>query len=310
MKRLIMSVLLGQSLRHRAVALRPFEQKPVRAIAAVDGAERDISAMLFPISLNPLLLGIAAALSTPDKLTIRMEDREFSKLLGILRVTSAGSIERAAGKIALLRPAHASVRCIPPALLMQRYALAWRQAQRNLKDPHAFHMSFADLKALNVFYMMPRPVYLVSVVHKDASNIFPMDLVGALGDDRFLLALRLTSPSVELMRESGRIVVAGAPAAMKQQVYQLGAHHRKRSIDWGALPFAVEPSPDFGIPALSGPLGLSELEVLHSESVGSHMVFLTSVANRILGADEPQLCHVSDMYAHWRARHGRPFTDS
>ena len=171
-------------------------------------------------------------------------------------------------------------------------------------------MSFADLKALNVFYMMPRPVYLISVVHGEASNVFPMDLVGPLGDDLFLLALRLTSPSVELIGKSGRVVAASAPAAMKEQVYHLGAHHKKRSIDWDALPFAVEPSPVFAMPTLSGPVGLRELEVLHSEPVGSHMLFVTSVANQIGEADEPQLSHVSDMYAHWRARHGRSFADA
>ena len=310
MKRLILSVLLGQSIRHRPVALRRLEQQPVRAIATIDGGGRDITAMLFPISLNPLLLGIAPAVAIPDQPTIGFEDRQSSRLLGLLRAPNVGSIDHPRGKIAVLRPTHASVRCIPAPLLAWRYALAWRQAQRNLKDAHAFHMSFADLKALNVFYMMPRPVFLISVVHEDASNIFPMDLVGPLGGDLFLLALRLTSPSVELIRKSGRIVAAGAPAAMKEQVYRLGAHHKERSIDWDSLPFAVEPSPAFGIPTFSGPLGLRELEVLQSEPIGSHMLFVTSVANRIGAADEPQLCHVSDMYAHWRARHGRRFVDA
>ena len=266
--------------------------------------------MLFPISLNPLLLGLTPVVSMPDELIIRMEDRQSSKLLGSLRTTRVSSIEHPRGKIELLRPTHASVRCVPAPLAAWRYALAWRQSQSNLKDPRAFHMRFADLKALNVFYMMPRPVYLISAVHEDASNIFPMDLVGPLGDDLFLLALRLTSPSVELMRESGRIVAAAAPAAMKQQVYELGAHHKLRSIEWGALPFAIEPSPVFGMPTLSGPLDMRELEVLHNEPIGSHMVFVTTVANRTAGADTPQLCHVSDMHARWRERQRRPFRDA
>lgn len=310
MRRLIASVLFGQSLRHRPVALAPSEQKPVAAMAALDGAERDISAMLFPIALSPLLLGLASAEDAPAQLTIRMVDRASSQVLGSLDGIRAGAIDHPAGRITLLRPRHASVRCIRGALLGWRYALAWRQAQHNLKDPHAFHMSFADLRALNVFYMMPRPVYLISTVHADASNIFPMDLVGPLGEGMFLLALRLTSPSVELMRESGRIVAAGAPAAVKQAVYQLGNHHKKRSIDWDTLPVAVEPSPKFGIPTPSGPLGVRELEVIHSEPIGSHMLFVTTVAAQSSGADTPQLCHVSDMYAHWRAKHGRPFVDA
>ncbi len=219
-------------------------------------------------------------------------------------------MEFSGSRITLLRPTCKFVRCVPAPLLAWRYALAWKQARRNLRDPHAFHMSFADLLALNVFYMMPRPVYLISVVHEHASNIFPMDLVGPLGADRFLLALRLTSPSVELMRNSGQFVAAGAPAAMKPAIYELGAHHKKRSVNWDALPFALDPSPGFGIPTLSNALGIRELEVVHSEPRGSHMVFVTSVANQTATRDEPQLCHVSDMYARWRALQGRPFVDA
>jgi flavin reductase (DIM6/NTAB) family NADH-FMN oxidoreductase RutF len=196
------------------------------------------------------------------------------------------------------------------SLLAWKYLLAWRQVLRNARDPNAFKMSFADLRALNVFYMMPRPVYLISTVHDDASNIFPMDLVGPLGDDKFLLALRRTSPSVELMRRSERMVAAGAPAALKAQVYELGAHHKKRSIDWGALPFAIEPSAEFQIPTLGGALGVRELQVIATEPVGSHMVFVTSVATQSFAGDTPQLCHVSDMYARWRQQQGWAFADA
>lgn len=309
MKRLIAALLFGQSLRHCPVALRSSEQRPVRAIAVGRGAERDVTGTLFPISLSPLLLGLACDGNEAERTaTIRMEDIASSQVLGSIAVSAAGSIDHAGGRIELLRPTASSVRCMGPGLLAWKYLLAWRQARRNARIPHAFKMSFADLRALNLFYMMPRPVHLISTVHEDASNIFPMDLVGPLGDDRFLLALRQTSPAVELMRGSGRIVAAGAPATLKPAVYALGAHHSKRSIDWSALPFAVESSPEFRIPTPGCALGLRELRVIASEAVGSHMVFVTSVVTRSAAADAPQLCHVSDMYARWRARHGHPLT--
>lgn len=310
MKRLISALLFGQSLRHCPVALRPSEQRPVRAIAVGGGAEQDVTANLFPMSLSPLILGLARDRHEAEPTaTIRMEDIASCHVLGSIAVSAAGSIDHAGARIELLRPTASSVRCMGPGSLAWKYLLAWRQARRNARNPHAFKMSFADLRALNVFYMMPRPVYLISTVHEDASNIFPMDLVGPLGGDGFLLALRQTSPAVELMRGSGRIVAAGAPAALKPAVYALGAHHAKRSIDWRALPFAAEPSPEFKIPTLRGALGLRELRVIATKPVDSHMVFVTSVATEAAAAaDAPQLCHVSDMYAHWRAREGRPFT--
>lgn len=302
------ALLFGQSLRHRPVALVPSEQQPVRAVA-VEDEERDISARLFPISLSPLLLGLADdGKDLLAALTIRLEDIASSRVIGSIEARSAGSIDFGCGRIQLLRPTASSVRCIGRGLLAWKFLLAWRQARRNARDPHAFHMSFADLRALNVFYMMPRPVYLVSTVHEEASNIFPMDLVGPLGDDKFLLALRQTSPAVELMRASRRIVAAGAPAALEASVYELGAHHKKRSIDWGRLPFTVEPSTVFRIPTPAGAVGVRELEVIHGEPVGSHMLFVTSVASRSATADTPQLCHVSDMYARWREQQGQPFS--
>jgi flavin reductase (DIM6/NTAB) family NADH-FMN oxidoreductase RutF len=159
-----------------------------------------------------------------------------------------------------------------------------------------------------VFYMLPRPVYLVSVRHADAGNLFPMDLVGPLGDDAFLLALRLTSPAVETIRAAGRIVVSGAPARLKPAAYALGTHHKARSIDWDTLPLAVAPSPTFGIPAPVEATSRRELVVEQCQPVGSHMLFTTSVVNSTEAGDEEQLCHLSDMYARWRAAQGRSFS--
>lgn len=309
MKRLLLQLLLGQSLRHRPIALGLGERHPVRAIAVWATGEENVTDRLFPISLNPLLLGLAGPGSAAPA-AIRMEDAASGQRLGTIDTAPHGVIDYAGGRIALLRPSRSSVSCMPMHLIMWRYALAWRQARRSLADPKAFHMSFADLRALNVFYMLPRPVYLISVVVDDSSNIFPMDLVGPLGDEFFLLALRRTSPSVQLMRESGRIVAAAAPASMKDQVYALGVHHKTPCVEWGALPFPIGPSPLFGIPTLSPSRDLLELEIIHSEPIGSHMVFVTSIARKSAEVAEPQLAHVSDMYARWRARHGRPFVDA
>jgi flavin reductase (DIM6/NTAB) family NADH-FMN oxidoreductase RutF len=313
MKRLLGKLVSGQSLRHRAVALRAAEQRPVHAHAASAAGEREVTSQLFPASLKPLLLGLArgADEAPAGPFEIRMRDGRTGDLLGALTVAPAGVFEHPDGALDLLRPTSSSVACASAAELAWRYALAWRQARRTARNPHAFQMSFADLKALNVFYMMPRPVYLVSVVHGDAGNLFPMDLVGPLGEQGFLMALRLTSPSVELMRASGRIALSGVPAAWKDAAHRLGDHHRKRSIDWQALPFAVAPSPLFGIPAPATRLGLRELQVRHCEPVGSHMLFAAAVASvSAPDEDEAQLCHVSDMVARWRATRGEPFADA
>jgi hypothetical protein len=137
-----------------------------------------------------------------------------------------------------------------------------------------------------------------------------MDLVWPVGAETFLLALRHTNPSTILMRESGRIVVSSVPAEFKAAAYQLGAHHRLESINWDLLPFDVLPSRLFGIPAPSFSIRTRELEVRHAIDIGSHVYFETCVKSDVSRTGGMQLCHVSDMYAQWRAAHGRPFEDA
>lgn len=312
MRRLLRDLVAGQPLRHRPVALPPADQQPVRAFAESPGGEREVTAALFAVSLAPLLLGLARGTggSVTGRTIVRMRDAASGVLLATLDAEPAGLFAHPGGALDLLRPIAASVHCVPALACGWRYARAWRHARRTARRPHAFAMKFKDLCALNVFYMMPRPVYLVSVVDGDAGNLFPMDLVGPLGEHGFLLALRLTSPSVELMRASGRIAVSAVPAEWKELAYRLGDHHRTRMLAWDTLQVRIAPSPVLGIPVPRDALGLRELAVERCEAVGSHMLFATSIVAHSAQRDAPQLCHVSDMYARWRVARGEPLTDA
>jgi flavin reductase (DIM6/NTAB) family NADH-FMN oxidoreductase RutF len=310
-KRLLRELIYGEGLRHRPVGLRAADQHPVQAVQVSAASERDVSRLVFPVSLSPLVLGLARTADEPvvGPFELRMVDASGERL-GSIALTPAGSIEHAYGVIDLARPTDVRVRCVPRAYRAWRYLTAWRHAQLTKHREHAFSMDLPDLKALNVFYMMPRPVYLVSVVHEGRDNIFPMDLVGPLGENLFLLALRKTSPSIELMRTGGRIVLSGMPARFRDVVYRLAIHHKKLAVDWSALELAIQPSPRFGFPVPAEALDWRELRVVKSEETGSHVLFVTEVESCTDVGDEPQLCHVSDMYARWRAASGRPFEDA
>jgi flavin reductase (DIM6/NTAB) family NADH-FMN oxidoreductase RutF len=318
-KRLIGLLTGGRSLRHTAVALRPDEQAPVRAILKRPDREgyererpdqeRDVSSQLFPVSLSPLILGLCRkdGEARHQRAEIIMRDAATGVDLGSLTLVSAGSVEHPDGWMDLMRPVRSSVRCVSAFDRTWHYALAWRQVQRNARRKHAFNMSFADLRALNVYYMMPRPVYLVSVSEADSSNIFPMDLVGPLGTDSFVLALRLTSRSVEAIRCGARLAVSSVPGDWKEAAYQLAGYHNEQLLDWTALPFPVCPSAAFGIPVPAGALRARELQVHKTQAVGSHMLFVATVISDAQTSNGPQLCHVSDMYVRWAAKQGRHF---
>ena len=165
-------------------------------------------------------------------------------------------------------------------------------------------MSAADLRCLNVYYMWPRRVFLVGVKLGDRSNLFPMDLVGSVGSGDFLLALRATSPAIELMERSRVIAMSAAPAGHLASIYALGAHHRKPSVDTSALPFDVRPSARHGLPVLA--TGFTrELSVLHTHRIGSHVLFVCRV-DAELGSTPVQMAHISQMYAEWLERRGQP----
>jgi flavin reductase (DIM6/NTAB) family NADH-FMN oxidoreductase RutF len=308
-KRLLSLLVGGQSLRHDAIALRPQEQAPVRAIFRTANDERDVSSLIFPLSLSPLLLGLwrqaGEGNAQPGELV--MQDAATGIMVGNISLVPNGTVDVSGGCFDIMRPVQSSASCSPWFDRAWRYALAWRQAQRNAKRPHAFKMTLADLRALNIFYMMPRSVYLVSVSEPNGRNIFPMDLVGPLTGGRFVLALRRTSPSIEAMRSGGRIAVSGVPAESKDVAYALGAHHKDALVDWAALPIPLRRSSRFDIPIPAGALRVRELKVQKCEAVGSHMLFITSIVSDSQTSDEPQLCHMSDTYVRWASSRGHHF---
>lgn len=313
MKRIVRLLLSGQSLRHRPVALRTDAPPPVRVTLRGGAGDEDVTGVVVPLSLRPFLFGIYLAGRRPppvdvgSRCDLEFHDRASGTLIGRVTAEAAGVLPGADGDVLQMRPVRSAIRCVPMADRAWRNLLAWRQVQVNAKAPHHFQMSFSDLRALNVFYVLPRPVYLVSTVHGERSNIFPMDLVGPVGSGTFLLALRRTSPSIELMRESGRIVFSSVPASHKAVAYELGAHHKSLAMDWDRLPFAVEPSPVFRIPAPAFALRVRELEVRRATEIGSHVFFETRIVGDARKSEGAQLCHVSDMYARWRAGQGQPF---
>jgi flavin reductase (DIM6/NTAB) family NADH-FMN oxidoreductase RutF len=167
-------------------------------------------------------------------------------------------------------------------------------------------MSASDLVCLNAYYIDQRPVFLVSVAHEGSNNFFPMDLIGRVSSGEFMLALRATSPAIDLMEKSRRLALSSAPAEHTHAIYALGAHHRRKSVDLSILPFRTWPSPEFGLPVIADAERVIELAIQKTHRMGSHVLFVSTVMHDS-GRARTQLAHVSGMYAEWRDRHHRPF---
>src|SRR5262249_55619622 len=137
-------------------------------------------------------------------------------------------------------------------------------------------------------------------------NLFPMDLVAPLGSGDFVLALRSTSPAIDVIEASRRIAMSGAPAAHLGAIYELGAQHRKTTIDLDNLRFSVRRSRLFGLPVLEGSGLVRDLSVQQLHRIGSHVLFVCREEDEH-GHAEAQLARVSGRYAERLTRMNQPY---
>jgi flavin reductase (DIM6/NTAB) family NADH-FMN oxidoreductase RutF len=242
-----------------------------------------------------------------------MRERGSDRLLGSIGLRLVRSIPLEEHRFCLFETSGSENRCVTaPNLGLYYLRQRWREERRRRKNPYNFQMTRADLRASYVFYLCPRPVVLVTVVHGDSGNMFPMDLIGPTDSPWFSMALRKTSPAVRLMQESQRMALASAPFAYKDMVYELGKHHTLASIDWAKLPFATECSPRFGYPVAAAALKVREVEVKEFHDVGSHMLFLASIVREAVprigsnGTGGLQMFHAFSSYRQYFAMNQAP----
>ena len=308
MKRLLKRALFGSAPMPAHVAVGFADARTeVRVVLDGLGSPIDVSGDHVPVALRPFTLGLCLDASvTPSALRrarLRLVLRDWvggGSVRGrlALRVVAREPIALGARRLWLFEIAGSTNRCLPLVQLHARELHDWWGRRHG--DPHNFRMTASDLRAINVYYMRPRPVSLVTVIDGDASNIFPMDLIGPVSSGHFLLALRTTSPAVALMSHVRRVAVSAVPAAFKHAAYALGKHHRERSVDFGRLPFPTTASPEFGLPVPADALVVRELAIREVHTVGSHTLFVTEIERETSGLAGEALCHIASPYAHIR----------
>ena len=305
MKRLLSLLRGGKGLRQVPVV---YADSPAFALRVVlqglAAGPVDVSNDHCPVSLRPLVLGVRLDTKNPGPLSLWLEISPASPEaapLARLALKPAGSLPLKQGALHLFEVGQTVNRCVPRPALWLRYLLAWQNARTAARRGDALGMSARDLRALNAYYIVARPVFLVGVGHEGRMNLFPMDLVGALSSGEYLLALRATSPSVALMEAAGRIAMSSAPAELLDDVYALGRQHRQPSLDLSAQAVPISGSPLFGLPVL-GQAGLvRELSIEKVERIGSHVLFIARIEQET-GLAHRQLAHVSGMYVEWLRR--------
>jgi flavin reductase (DIM6/NTAB) family NADH-FMN oxidoreductase RutF len=270
----------------------------------VDVTPRNVIACAKPLTIGIALQDQGSSIFlTSEHCSLEFHERGAGgRLLGKVGLMRSDTVPLQDGRVFLYHPIDPRNYCLPHSLLWRRYLEFAYQQWRSLKGPKApeIRMSASDLHALLVFYICPRPVFLVSVVDGEKGNLFPMDLVGSVGEQHLSLALHNTSTGLPLIERSRRVVLSSVPADHMRLAYKLGESHKREQIDWSSVPFALGTSSSFDLPIPEFALRVRELEVGEIRVLGSHTFLICRVVADETRSDGLQFFQAHAFYLPWR----------
>jgi flavin reductase (DIM6/NTAB) family NADH-FMN oxidoreductase RutF len=191
--------------------------------------------------------------------------------------------------------------CMPRVRFWAHYMqqVYWRR--RDGRTP-GVAMPALDAHAIMVMFICPRPVVLVTAMEERGGNLFPMNLMGPLGEGRFALALNREREAAQCVKRAGRVALSSIPFEKAAVARQLGKHHLQATIEWDQLPFGVRSSRRFGVPVPEFALRVKELEIESVEELGSHTFFVARVVEEEICAPGPNFFMIHGIYEKVRAR--------
>jgi flavin reductase (DIM6/NTAB) family NADH-FMN oxidoreductase RutF len=291
-----------------AIVGLPVPQDRVEVILETRDQLLDVTSNHVAVSLDPFLIGIglpASSLMEPHRVrTLVFRERgDERRELGRLTLQLQQSIDLAPDTLAIFRPTGGRDTCVGFTRRWLYYA--WKRwTTRRLRRPEP---SFADFRNLLTFYSCPRPVTLVTVMDGETSgNIFPMDLVGRVGAQLFIAALKNNSRPLEIVRSTRRMVFSRIPITLRDDAYLLAKQHRLVNVEWDGIPFQLTKSTAFGFPIPACALSSLEIEVRETRPMGSHTAILGVVVHQQPIDDSGVgMHHVSGLYEDHYKAHGR-----
>jgi flavin reductase (DIM6/NTAB) family NADH-FMN oxidoreductase RutF len=289
-----------------------FPQEIIRVRLVAAAHEFDVTVNNVVAALKPLTIAIGldartrAAVESAPEPELQFMDRDGRRPIGVLRLRHIQSWNTTGAMLGLFEVRLGRHRCAPwPRRAWDRWM--YFRAARKDNRADSFSLAAEVVDQTMIFYICPRPVFLVSVDDGRHSNVFPMDLVGPIAPDRFTLALRNSSPSVDTIRNERRVALSSIAAGDYQIAYQLGAHHKRLNIDCDALPFKLSRSRMFSLPVPANALCIREIEIIDLQSIGSHTLFVGHVVSDEPKGNGPQLFHTCGIHQRLRNRRNLPF---
>jgi flavin reductase (DIM6/NTAB) family NADH-FMN oxidoreductase RutF len=244
------------------------------------------------------------------RLLLRLRQRGGdAALLGQLGLQSTEVVRTGGGDVHLFEVRSCENYCLP-RLRIWRYSLfqAWLRARYRKNTDVS--MTARSANAITVLFSCPRPVVLVSVALGDGGNIFPMNLMGPIGDGYFAFALNGRRQAASFVERAGRVAISSVPFDQATLARQLGANHRCEGVNWSELPFQVTQSAALGIPVPTFALRVREMEIEAIRKLGSHTLFVARIIRDESWSDSPQFFMIHGLYQEWRRNMGRVPSDA
>jgi flavin reductase (DIM6/NTAB) family NADH-FMN oxidoreductase RutF len=248
------------------------------------------------IGVNPKQFGQPTR--TPLSLEFRERDGE-QRLLAQLGLEASEIVSAAGQELSLFKIRSCRNYCLARHRLwahdLYQFYIRWR-SDKNPEIP----MSISGARSMNVLFICPRPVVLVSVMQGGSGNIFPMNLFGAIGNGYFAFALNSLRKAAPLVERAGRVAMSNIPFEHAGLARQLGKNHRLEFADWDELPFKTVPSAALGLPIPQFALRVREMEIEAVQKLGSHTLFFARLIRDERLGNSSQFYMIHGIYQAWR----------
>jgi flavin reductase (DIM6/NTAB) family NADH-FMN oxidoreductase RutF len=235
-----------------------------------------------------------------ERLTLKFCERDGrQRVLGKIDLKLSTIIPDAGLVLVLFEVRSSTNYCLPKVRLWAHY-LFHAYSQLRKADKSDVKMSLLERRAAMVMFIRPHPVSLVSLVDEVGGNIFPMNLMGDLGNGHFAFALKDSRRAAHLVERTRRIALSSVPLSQASLAYQLAINHTKECIEWNQLSFATKASATFNIPVPVFTQRVREMEVTKVHNIGSHILFLARIMRDETFSNGPGLSVIHGFYQAWR----------
>jgi flavin reductase (DIM6/NTAB) family NADH-FMN oxidoreductase RutF len=223
------------------------------------------------------------------------------RVLGEIGLEFKAAVSVAGSELVLFEPRSSKNYCLPRARLAAHYLFHAYQHWRK-DNTKGVKMSFLERRASMVIFISPHPILLVSVGSRENGNIFPMNLLGDLGNGYFGFALRTERVVGGLVERAGHLALSSLPLSHGALAYQLAHNHARQSFDWDQLPFPTMLSTTFHIPFPAFALRVRELKIETVRALGSHSLLIGRIIHDEKLSDGLGFCSIHGFYQFWRLK--------